>query len=110
MWRDMVVWVSYGGINIGGRIKQSFYPRTRQGELKVISMIYAPPYLIRRRSEGEVDRTVATSRTVTPRAHKMTNTGKQTTVHHYYYGAPHDQEGITRHGNAITDLFVENGY
>src|SRR3954464_11765190 len=49
MWRDMVVWVSYGGINISGRIKQSFYPRTRHGELKVISMIYAPPYLIRRR-------------------------------------------------------------
>src|SRR3954467_7793246 len=53
---DMAVWVSYGGINIGGRIKQSFYPRTRHGELKVISMIYAPPYLIRRRAEGEVDR------------------------------------------------------
>src|SRR4051812_26609720 len=49
MWRDMAVWVSYGGINISGRIKQSFYPRTRHGELKVISMIYAPPYLIRRR-------------------------------------------------------------
>src|SRR4051812_11474244 len=47
MWRDMAVWVSYGGINIGGRIKQSFYPRTRHGDLKVISMIYAPPYLIR---------------------------------------------------------------
>src|SRR4051812_25919189 len=45
-----------GGINISGRIKQSFYPRTRHGELKVISMIYAPPYLIRRRAEGEVDR------------------------------------------------------
>src|ERR1043165_4025579 len=38
-----------GGINISGRIKQSFYPRTRHGELKVISMIYAPPYLMRRR-------------------------------------------------------------
>src|ERR1041384_191259 len=45
-----------GGINISGRIKQSFYPRTRHSELKVISMIYAPPYLIRRRSEGGVDR------------------------------------------------------
>src|SRR3954470_15366518 len=56
MWRDMAVWVSYGGTNIIGRIKQSFYPRTRHGELKVISMIYAPPYLIRRRAEGEVDR------------------------------------------------------
>src|SRR3954463_9175697 len=49
-------WVSYGGLNISGRIKQTFYPRTRHGELKVISMIYAPPYLIRRRSEGDVDR------------------------------------------------------
>src|SRR3954462_3214753 len=48
MWRDMAVWGSYGDINISGRIKQSFYPRTRHGELKVISMIYAPPYLIRR--------------------------------------------------------------
>src|SRR3954468_16129854 len=37
-----------GGMNISGRIKQSIYPRTRHGELKVISMIYAPPYLIRR--------------------------------------------------------------
>src|ERR1043165_7836248 len=45
-----------GGIHISGRIKQSFYPKTRHGELKVISMIYAPPYLIRRRSEGDVDR------------------------------------------------------
>src|SRR3954468_18544086 len=80
MWRDMAVWVSYGGINIGGRIKQSFYPRTRLGELKVISMIYAPPYLIRRRAEGEVDRTLAMSPTVTPGAHKATNTGKQTTA------------------------------
>ena len=39
-----------GGINISGGINQSFYPRTRHGELKVISMIYAPPYLMRRRS------------------------------------------------------------
>src|ERR1044072_6729252 len=37
-----------GGINISGRVKQSFYRRTRHGELKGISMIYAPPYLIRR--------------------------------------------------------------
>src|SRR3954451_2570253 len=72
--------VSCGGINISGRIKQSFYPRTRHGELKVISMIYAPPYLMRRvGAEGEVGRTLATSQTVTPRAHKATNTGKQTT-------------------------------
>src|SRR3954471_21706712 len=41
-----------GGINISGRIKQSFYPITRHGELKVISMIYAPPYLMRRRRRG----------------------------------------------------------
>src|SRR3954464_10455646 len=71
MWRDMAVWVSYGGTNISGRIKQSFYPRTRHGELKVISMIYAPPYLIRRRAEGEVDR--SRTRNVSgdnPRAHK----------------------------------------
>src|SRR3954469_411740 len=58
-------------------------------------MIYAPPYLIRRRAEGEVGRTLASSPTVTPIAHKAVNTGKQTTVHHYYYGAPQDQEGNT---------------
>src|ERR1041384_8203352 len=80
-----------GGINISGRIKQSFYPRTRHGELKVISMINAPPYLIRRRSEGEVDRMLARSPTITPVAHKTANTGKQSTVAHYYYGASHDQ-------------------
>src|SRR4051812_13148472 len=56
MWRDMAVWVSYGGINISGRIKQSFYPRTTHGELKVISITYAPPHQRRRRAEGEVDR------------------------------------------------------
>src|SRR3954468_16786438 len=83
-----------GGINISGRITQSFYPRTRHGELKVISMIYAPPYLIRRvGAEGEVGRTLASSPTVTPVARKTVNTGKQTMVHHYYYGASPDQEG-----------------
>src|SRR3954451_19925677 len=45
----MVVWVSFGGHEYKvDRIKQTFCPRTRHGELKVISMIYAPPYLIRR--------------------------------------------------------------
>src|SRR4051812_17298843 len=89
-------------MNISGRIKQSIYPRTRHNELKVISMIYAPPYLIRRRSEGDVDR--SRTRNVSddnPGAHKTANTGKQETMHHYYYGASHDQEGNTRHGNAI---------
>src|ERR1041384_8298438 len=91
-----------GDINISGRIKQSFYPRTRHGELKVISMIYAPPYLLRRRSEGDVDR--SRTRNVSERSRGSThegNTGKQSTVHHYYYGATQDQEGNTRHGNAI---------
>src|ERR1041384_2929191 len=86
-----------GGINISGRIKQSFYPRTRHGELKVISMIYAPPYLIRR-SVPKVksnDHELATSPTITPGAPKAANTGKQATVHHDYYGASHDQEGNT---------------
>src|SRR3954463_4682244 len=70
---DMVVWVSYGGINISGRIKQLFYPRTRHGELKVISMIYAPPYLIRRPvpKVKSIDHELATSPTATPRTHKM---------------------------------------
>src|SRR3954471_13442741 len=80
---DMAVWVSYGGIKIGGRIKQSFYPRTRHGELKVISMIYAPPYLIRRRAEGEVDR--SRTRNVSddnPDSTQDGNTGKQTTGKH----------------------------
>src|SRR3954467_2599422 len=96
MWRDMAVWVSYGGINIGGRIKQSFYPRTRHGELKVISMIYAPPYLMRGvGAEGEVGRTLATSPTITRlHARRQTLESKQR-LHHYYYGAPQDQEGNT---------------
>src|SRR3954462_12211072 len=70
-----------GGINISGRIKQSFYPRTSHGELKVISMIYAPPYLIRGRSEGDVDR--SRTRNVSERSRGSThegNTGKQATV------------------------------
>src|SRR4051812_15425440 len=97
MWRDMAVWVSYGGINISGRIKQSIYPRTRHGELKVISMIYAPPYLIRRSVSKvkSIDHKLATSPTVTPKAHKAANTGKQATVAHYYYEATPDQEGNT---------------
>ena len=51
-------------------------------------------------AEGEVDRTLASSPTVTPRAHKTTNTIKQATVAHYYYGATQHQEGNTLHGNA----------
>src|SRR4051812_49331998 len=77
-----------GGMNISGRIKKSVYPRTRHGELKVISMIYAPPYLTRRRSEGDVDR--SRTRNVSEGTRSNThegNTGKQSTVHHYYYGA-----------------------
>src|ERR1041384_7550162 len=73
--------VHMGGINISGRIKQSFYPRTRHGELKVISMIYAPPYLTRRRSEGDVDR--SRTRNVSESSRSSThegNTGKQSTV------------------------------
>ena len=60
-------------------------------------------------AEGEVDRTLASSSTVTPVAHKMVNTGKQATVAHYYYIAPHDQKAshdmTTRYGS-----IVENGY
>src|ERR1043165_4897117 len=85
-----------GGKNISGRIKQSIYPRTRHGELKVISMIYAPPYLTRRRSEGDIDR--SRTRNVSndnPGAYKTANTGKQSTVAHYYYDASHDQEDNT---------------
>ena len=85
-----------GGKNMSGRIKQSFYPRTRHGEMKVISMIYAPPYLMRRiGAEGEVDRTLASSLKVTLKGHKTANTGKQATVAHYYYGASHDQDSNT---------------
>src|SRR3954471_6741578 len=66
--------VSYGGINISSRIKQSFYPRTRHGELKVISMIYAPPYLTRRRAEGEVER--SRTRNVSEHSRRSTHEGK----------------------------------
>ena len=65
-------------------------------------MIYAPPYLTRRRSEGDVDR--ARTRNVSddnPGAHKTANTGKQATVAHYYYGASHNQESITQHVNVM---------
>ena len=89
----MVCWdvEEHGCLGFHSRIKQSFYPRTRHGELKVISMIYAPPYLIIRRSEGDVDR--SRTRNISddnPGAHKTANTGKQATVHHYYYGATQD--------------------
>ena len=99
-----------GGINISGRIKQSFYPRTRHGELKVISMIYAPPFLIRRRSEGDVDR--SRTRNVSddnPGAHKMaTLESKQrlhtiTTKQHKIKKATHST--VTRYGS-----IVGNGY
>src|SRR4051812_2077971 len=85
------------GINISGRIKQSFYLRTRHDELKVISMIYAPPYLIRRPvpKVKSIDHELATSPTVTPVAHKETNNGKQAMAHHYYQRATQDQEGNT---------------
>src|SRR3954467_8868721 len=110
---DMAVWVSYGGINISGRIKQSFYPRTRHGELKVISMIYAPPYLIRRSvpKVKSIDHELATSPTITPRAHKTVNTGKQTTMHHYYYGATRQQgrQHTTRQrGAELSSIAVTN--
>src|SRR3954465_2949405 len=96
-----------GGINISGRIKQSFYPRTRHGELKVISMIYAPPYLIRRvGAEGEVDRTLASSPTVTPRAHMTASTGKQATSKHSITTEHHTikkatQDTTTRYGSIV---------
>src|SRR3954462_1039646 len=64
------------------RIKQSFYPRTRHGELKVISMIYAPPYLIRR-SVPKVKSTARSHRLRQfPRKHHEGNTGKQSASKH----------------------------
>ena len=73
-------------------------------------MIYAPPYLIRRRSKGDVDR--SRTRNVSddnPGAHKTANTGKQATVAHYSYRAPHDQKAshdtATQYGSIL-----ENGY
>ena len=60
-------------------------------------------------AEGEVDRTLATSSKVTPRAHKAVNTGKQstgkhsiTTEHHTIKKATHST--TTRYGS------IENGY
>src|SRR3954462_9956488 len=95
-----------GGKNISGRIKQSFYPRTRHGELKVISMIYAPPYLMRRRKPKV--KSVARTRNVyddNPGAHKMaTLESKQrlhtiTTEHHKIKKASHDT--ATRYGSIV---------
>ena len=88
-----------GGINISGRIKQSFYPRTRHGELKVISMIYAPPYLMRRRKPKV--KSIARSQrhpSVTPVAHKTATLEASNEQAFYYYEAntsKHQQEGNT---------------
>ena len=55
-----------GGINISGRIKQSFYPRTRHGELKVISMICSPlPDEKTKPKVKTIDHELATSPTIT---------------------------------------------
>ena len=73
------------------------------GELKVISMIYAPPYLLRRRMPKvkSIDHELATSPMIT-REHtrRQTLESKQrcttiTTEHHTI------KEGNTRHGNAV---------
>ena len=99
-----------GGINISGRIKQTFYPRTRHGELKVISMIYAPPYLIRR--SVPKGKSIA-ARIVSDGNPKSTQDGKHwkasngcttiTTEQHKIKKASHDT--ATRYGT-----IVENGY
>src|SRR3954463_4925544 len=72
-----------GGINISGRIKQSFYPRAKHGELKVISMIYAPPYLIRR-SVLKV-KSIARTRNVSESSRGSTHEAKHWKA---IYGAP----------------------
>src|SRR3954463_13048869 len=59
-------------------------------------MIYAPPLPDKKTTaEGEVDRTLASSSDGNPEITQDGNTGKQATLHHYYYGAPHEQEGNT---------------
>src|SRR3954467_5098587 len=61
-------------------------------ELKVICMIYAPPYLMRRRCRR--CRRSFTNSHVFERSRGSTqeiNTGKQSTVHQYYYRATQDQ-------------------
>jgi hypothetical protein len=102
-----------GGINISGRIKQSFYPRTRHGELKVISMIYAPPYLMRRRKPKV--KSIARSQrhpSVTPVAHK-TATLEASNGAPLLLRSKHDQTSTrgqhetTHYGIAPT---IENGY
>src|SRR4051812_28757408 len=59
-----------GGMNISGRIKQSFYPRTRHVRQSYKHDICSPLPDKKIGAEGEVDRTLASSPTVTPRAHK----------------------------------------
>ena len=81
------------------------------GELKVISMIYAPPYLIRRSvpKVKSIDHELAASPTVTPRARKTANTGSKqrsttiTTEHHTIKKETHST--TTRYRS-----IVENGY
>ena len=64
-------------------------------------MIYAPPYLIRRRAKGEVDRTLATSPKVPAETHTKETLESNQRLHHYYNGATQAQEGNTQHDNAI---------
>ena len=107
-----------GGINISGRIKQSFYPRTRHGELKVISMIYAPPYLIRRpvTKVKSIDHELATSPNVPAEAHTKETLESNQRASTLLLRSNTRSKGITRstrqhktshYGIAPT---VENGY
>ena len=70
-------------------------------------MIYAPPYLIRRRAEGEVDRTLV----VSDGNPESTQDGKHwkainEQVLYYYeaYTSKHQQEGNTRHRTTTSHL------
>ena len=56
-----------------------------------------------------IDHELATSPKVPAEAHTKGNTGKQSTVHHYYYGATQDQEGITDTATRYGSI-VENDY
>src|SRR4051812_6032660 len=100
-----------GGMNISGRIKQTFYPRTRHGELKVISMIYAPPYLMRRRKPKvkSIDHELATSPTITRkhtrRQHWKASNGGTLLLRSTTRSKKASHDTSTRYGS-----IVENGY
>src|SRR4051812_44604226 len=63
-------------------------------EMKVISMIYAPPYLREDKVEGVVDRKLATPPRITARGNKKETLEMQSTSKHLLLRSNHEQATI----------------